>query len=386
MASKNGKKKTERGLNVKVKQDSDKAKSGNLHVNTYQKKSKAKVNKSANTKNTSTKNSKTTKKTTDKKADTKTNVKANIKAATKKPASFSETPKDNKGVAKTLKTDKKVIQEKNTEKKPEPKVPSIRENEDTQDKFETLEISGAFEGESVSKVILRDVAKDDLKEAATGEKSKEVKLKEAAVEAKPEETKPEKAKSEVPQPKLTAQEIKDREIKKAISTATKLPTSTNQTRKRLPEFGWQRVVLALCCAATAVFAIAYFVNLNSSNISLKVAAMQSGIEATYPSYVPRGYDLSDITSSSGKVTINFKSEEGSFSLTEESSNWDSNALLNNYIKDEHGEDYTMVREQGLTLYMGNNWEAWVNGGVLYKLKVTAGSLTKKQMKTIATSL
>ena len=86
------------------------------------------------------------------------------------------------------------------------------------------------------------------------------------------------------------------------------------------------------------------------------------------------------------MSMHFRNGEDEFGLTEENSSWDSEALLNNYIKPNYEDDYTVVREQGLTLYMGWNWEAWVNGGILYKLSVNSGELTKKQMKSIATSL
>ena len=239
-----------------------------------------------------------------------------------------------------------------------------------------------------SKIILRDVAKEtDISKAPA-------KVSEAGAKiehSKEELPKPIKTTTRVsaPAPKLSSKEIKEREIAKAIRQASKMPeTSAGRARKRtfFGELGWQRVVLAVGCAATAVFAIAYFVNLTSTDMSIKVAAMQSGIEATYPSYVPRGYTASDVTSSNGKVIINFKNGDDSFGLTEESTTWDSDALLSNYVKQVYGDDYTVVREQGLTLFMGGNWEAWINGGVLYKLTVTHGSLTKKQMKSIAVSL
>ena len=190
--------------------------------------------------------------------------------------------------------------------------------------------------------------------------------------------------------KLSAKEVKENEIKRAISLAEKLPDTGKKRHKKgdlITRFGWARLTLMITCAVTAVFALVYFVNLTSADMSLKVAASQSGIEATYPDYVPRGYELSDVTSASGKVTMNFKSEEGSFMITEEASSWDSSALLNNYVRENYSDDeYSVVIEQGLTIYMGSNWEAWVNGGLLYKLQVKTGSLTKKQLKTIATSL
>lgn len=193
-----------------------------------------------------------------------------------------------------------------------------------------------------------------------------------------------------PEKKMTAKELKDRAIQKALSTASKPAAQKSAKNKKSAKlhFGFGRVILALSCAAAAVFAIAYFVNLNMPDISLKVAAMQTGIEASYPTYVPREYSLSDITSENGKITLNFKnsSDNSSFSLVEENSSWDSNALLTNYIKDAYGENYSTIREQGLTIYIGNDGAAWVNGGVVYKLNTNGANLTKKQIRSIATSL
>ena len=196
--------------------------------------------------------------------------------------------------------------------------------------------------------------------------------------------------------KLTAKELKDQAIQKALANAAKSVDSnemmkTKKAKKqKAPKvhFGLGRVVLALSCAAAAVFAIVYFVNLNMPDISMRVAAMQTGIDAKYPGYVPRDFSLSDITSENGKITLNFKNAGAgdAFSLVEEQSSLDSSALLTNFVKDEFGEGYSTVREQGLTIYISGSDAAWVNGGVVYKIYTTSGSLTKKQINTIATSL
>lgn len=192
-----------------------------------------------------------------------------------------------------------------------------------------------------------------------------------------------------PQPtKLSAKEIKDREIKKAISKADKITAEKKTKKPAKIHFGVGRVVLALSCAAAAVFAIVYFVNLSAPDLSLRVAAMQTGIEASYPSYVPRDFSLSDITSENGKITMGFinRGTGEAFTLVEEKSSWDSNALLENFVRREYGEDYAMVRENGLTLYIKDSDAAWVNGGMVFKLKTTSGTLTKKQIRAIAVSL
>ena len=178
------------------------------------------------------------------------------------------------------------------------------------------------------------------------------------------------------------------EVKKSTTQKSKKSTVHHKKSRGRVHFGFYRVVLALACAAAAVFAIVYFVNQSTPNISLKVAAMQSGIDAKYPSYVPRDYSLSDITSEDGKITLNFRnsSTNEAFTLIEEKSSWDSSALVANYVKGTYGDDYSQVVEQGLTLFISGSDACWVNGGTVYKLKTTSGSLTKKQIKAIAVSL
>ncbi|MBR2840224.1 hypothetical protein IKE82_02750 [Candidatus Saccharibacteria bacterium] len=196
--------------------------------------------------------------------------------------------------------------------------------------------------------------------------------------------------------KMTAKELKDKAIKEALAAASATGAASTDSKvgkkkkSKSPKmhFGFGRVVLALSCAAVAVFAIAYFVNLNMPDVSLKVAAMQTGIDATYPNYVPRNYALSSITSENKKIVLDFKSAEndGAFTLVEETSSWDSSALLSNYVKETYGENYQVVKEQGLTLYISGSNAAWVNGGIVYKITTNKGSLTNKQIKAIATSL
>ena len=207
---------------------------------------------------------------------------------------------------------------------------------------------------------------------------------------------------------MTAREMKDQAIQKALAQASqpveptassissKLAKTTKKSQSKKShsrdfgkvKFGFGRVMLALSCTAVVVFAIVYFVNLNMPDLSLKVAAMQTGIQASYPNYVPRDFALSDITSEDGRVVLNFKNSStgDAYTIVEERSSWDSNALLTNYVVDAYGEDYTVLREQGLTIYVDGSNATWVNGGVLFKLTTTSGSLSKKQIVSIATSL
>ena len=318
------------------------------------------------------------------------------KTTTKKPASFSKSATAKKTLTKKT-TAKKTTAKKTTAKKATTKkapvkstkkapknLPKKTEQKAKQtanfEEFETLKLTPIEKLDS--KIIIRDVERETPIKAPA-------KMSKAAAPA-PEPlpvfhpvSRPRPVANPV---KVPAKELKQQEIDKAIKTAAKVPAATRRERRVFGEFGWTRVVLATACITTAIFAVVYFVNMASQDMSLQVAASQSGIDAKYPSYIPRGYELADVTSGSGRVSMHYKSDEGEFSLTEEASSWDSEALLNNFIKPNYGNDYTVVREQGLTLYMGGNWEAWVNGGMLYKLNIISGSFTKKQLKTIATSL
>lgn len=193
--------------------------------------------------------------------------------------------------------------------------------------------------------------------------------------------------------KPSARQIKEQAIQKALTQSAReverqsALDAKRQKRTRM-QFGIGRVLLAFSSAVAAVLGIVYLVGTNMPDFSMRVAAMQTGIEASYPGYVPRGFGLVDITAQDGKVVLNFRNKEADtrYTLIEEKSSWDSSALLNNFVKDEYGEDYVIVREQGLTIYVNDSDAAWVNGGVMYKLKAANGTLTKKQISSIATSL
>ena len=89
----------------------------------------------------------------------------------------------------------------------------------------------------------------------------------------------------------------------------------------------------------------------------------------------------------GRVTMNFKNDEGKkFVLMEEKSSWDSAAVLSNYVKKNWGNDYSIAKGQGLTIYVSGSNAAWVNGGVFYVITDDSGSLSAADLHDIAVSL
>ena len=149
-----------------------------------------------------------------------------------------------------------------------------------------------------------------------------------------------------------------------------------------------RIILAFATSSACVLALAAVVKFNLPNISVKVAAAQTGVEANYPNYIPSNFNLSGVyTNDKNSVIIEFKGLEGAkFTLAEEKSAWDSNALLANYVKGAYGETYDTIREQNVTIYVNHSNAAWVKSGTFYKLTADAGVLSKRQIKNIVNSL
>ena len=175
----------------------------------------------------------------------------------------------------------------------------------------------------------------------------------------------------------------------AVKPVAPIKTKTASSSKTLAKHNkGARVFFAFLCSSAVVAALFFVVQSNMPDISIKVAAMQTGIQAPYPSYIPRDYRLSGVyTAQDNSVAMDFLGpNQAKFTLTEEKLPWDSTALLNRFVKPKWGEDFTTIKEQGITIYISGSNAAWVNAGIVYKITNLHGELTKKQIKNIVTSL
>ena len=175
----------------------------------------------------------------------------------------------------------------------------------------------------------------------------------------------------------------------AVKPVASIKTKTASSSKTLAKHNkGARVFFAFLCSSAVVAALFFVVQSNMPDISIKVAAMQTGIQATYPSYVPRDYRLSGVyTAQDNSVAMDFLGpNQAKFTLTEEKLPWDSTALLNRFVKPKWSEDFTTIKEQGITIYISGSNAAWVNAGIVYKITNLHGELTKTQIKNIVTSL
>ncbi len=141
--------------------------------------------------------------------------------------------------------------------------------------------------------------------------------------------------------------------------------------------------------AATVLIVGYITYLNVPRIALRVASARAGITAQLPGYLPPGYRFGGpLAYTSGKITLTFKAPEksGDLTLTEQATNWNSQALLENYVN-PNSVDHLTYQENGLIIYVFNgNTATWVNGGIWYVLTDNQSNLSSDAFLRIASSL
>lgn len=145
-------------------------------------------------------------------------------------------------------------------------------------------------------------------------------------------------------------------------------------------------ILNVTAGLAAFLVLAGFVAyLNMSAIEVRVASVRAGFSAQLPSYAPTGYErVGGIKAQQGVVAATYRSGSSSYTLQQQTSDWDSQTLYDNVIAmaDEKSET---LSGQGRTVYVYGNKAAWVDGGVLYSMQ-TAGDISKDEILSIATSM
>jgi hypothetical protein len=192
------------------------------------------------------------------------------------------------------------------------------------------------------------------------------------------------AKKAAPQTAVPAASvIKQAVIKEALDAAPK-----HHAKQHKHSSHKQRLAgIVFGCFALVLFG-GYLTYLNVPNLSVRVAAAQAGIDASYPGYQPDGYRLNGpVAYSDGQVQMQFAANTGStgFTLKQSKSSWDSSALLENYVKEKSDDAYSTSQEKGITIYNYGSNAAWVSGGILYTIDGDA-PLSPDQIRKIATSV
>jgi hypothetical protein len=126
--------------------------------------------------------------------------------------------------------------------------------------------------------------------------------------------------------------------------------------------------------------------LNLPQLQLRVASFHAGFGASMPGYAPTGYALQDgVKRNGGTISLHFRSGDSSYTITQQSSDWNSQTLLDNTLA-LNGRHQT-VQKNGQTIYIyeDSTRASWVNGGVRYDIAGNA-ELSPDDVIAIATSL
>ena len=189
---------------------------------------------------------------------------------------------------------------------------------------------------------------------------------------------------------LSAQELKERAIQQALRKVSTMNDGVEEGTKAKKQRFWKKKNFKIAAAMSVVTLaiLGYLVSVNLPDISVRVAAMHTGIEKAYPSYVPANYRLDGLVKEeNGRITMSFKNDrDQKFTLMEEKSSWDSSAVLTNYVSKNWGASYAIAKGQGLTIYVSGSNAAWVNGGVFYVITDETNTLTSSDLHDIAVSL
>ena len=183
-----------------------------------------------------------------------------------------------------------------------------------------------------------------------------------------------------------AQLIKQQAISDAMERANS--HSRKQHSVKPPVTRFRRTMHLATMSLAALVLGGYLTYLNMPALSTRVAAAQSGIDATYPSYTPTGYGLhGPVAYGNGMVSMKFSANAGplAYTIQQERSSWDSSAVRENYITPKTGKDYTETQAHGLTIYTYGQNAAWVNGGIFYTITGNA-PLSSEQVQHIAVSM
>jgi hypothetical protein len=183
----------------------------------------------------------------------------------------------------------------------------------------------------------------------------------------------------------SSKELKEALIRERLAEAE--PNVEHHAKHQRRITSQPRMATILISSLALLLLAGYLTYINLPNISMRVAATRAGIAANYPNYNPDGYHFAGpITYQPGEVNITFRSNTNNrnFNITQKSSSWDSQAVLDNYVSKKTGT-YLTYQERGLTVYSFGSHAAWVNGGLLYTIDGDA-PLSSDQLLHIATSM
>jgi hypothetical protein len=148
---------------------------------------------------------------------------------------------------------------------------------------------------------------------------------------------------------------------------------------------WQRI--GLVSVPVVVLALLLIGSHSFTKVQLRVASAKVGFNTSLPAYHPAGYSLGQLSYSQGTFASEFHTKDSSqaYTITQESTPWNAQDLLNNYVINT-APNYQTVQIGNRTVYLyGSGNATWVSGGIWYQLN-SDGSLNDSQIINVVNSL
>jgi hypothetical protein len=124
-------------------------------------------------------------------------------------------------------------------------------------------------------------------------------------------------------------------------------------------------------------------------IELKLASFQAGFQADRPSYQLTGYGHESTSQNHGKVILLYRSGNRHYEITQQSSDWNSQTLLDSSVLGAATDEPQTIESRGRIVYLYKNDEAWnaswVDGGVRFDITGNA-YLTRDDIRSIVDSM
>lgn len=187
---------------------------------------------------------------------------------------------------------------------------------------------------------------------------------------------------------LSSRELKEKLISERLAAIQDTHSHKDHKAPKKSIFARAPRVSSVIAGCFAIVLIGgYLTYINMPNLSMRVAAANAGVDASFPDYRPDGYRFDGpIAYNNGEVSLKFASNTNTsgYTINQKNSSWDSQAVLDNYVS-KKAKDYLTYSEQGLTIYTFDGEAAWVNGGVFYTIEGDA-PLSSDQVLRIAGSM
>ncbi len=162
-------------------------------------------------------------------------------------------------------------------------------------------------------------------------------------------------------------------------------SSHEQPKVKAKRTGRQKFVGITAGLAAFLVLSGFIAYTNMSNIEVKLASVRVGFSVQLPNYAPTGYALTGgVQAKSSVATATYRSGDSSYTLRQQTSDWDSQTLYDNVVAIS-SKQHEKLSASGQTIYIYGDNAAWVNGGVLYSLK-TDGNISSKEILSIASSI